>query len=128
MRFSRLDVLVEKIDEFYKEFKVRQQSGTFDFLTEYTQLNTKVSLFLYEQYTSGQFSYNLVGIKRLLEKPLQAIQTDKKSKKLTELDVIRELRYFLNATSDLYLDVDVGNLDKLPAVPGNAVIINKTSK
>jgi len=63
-------------------------------------------------------------MKKLLEKSLKAIESDNNRKQLVELDAFKQSLYFLKSECDLYLEIDVSKVDKLPLIPGNAVILN----
>jgi hypothetical protein len=119
------NTLCESVDNVYKKFKDR--SHKFDrvnFNNEYNQLNMNVSVLLYEQYRNNKFRYNLICMKKQLEKSLKAIESDNNRKHLIELDAFKQSLYFLKSECDLYLEIDVSKLDKLPLIPGNAVILN----
>ena len=119
-------VLCESLDNVYKKFKDRnKQFDQLKFNSEYNQLNMNVSLLLYEQYTSHRFRFNLSCMKSLLEKSIKAVENDtSECKKLIELDIFKQSRYFLMSACDLYLELDVSDMSKLPLIPGNAVILN----
>lgn len=117
--------LCESIDNVYKKFKDRSnQFDRLNFNSEYNQLNMNVSLLLYEQYRNKKFRYNLICMKNLLEKSINAIENETNRKHLIELDIFKQSLYFLKPDCDLYLEIDVSELDKLPLIPGNAVILN----
>ena len=119
------NTLCESIDSVYKKFKDRSHKfDRLNFNNEYNQLNMNVSLLLYEQYRNNKFRYNLICMKKLLEKSLKAIESDNNRKQLVELDAFKQSLYFLKSECDLYLEIDVSKLDKLPLIPGNAVILN----
>ena len=63
-------------------------------------------------------------MKNLLEKSINAIENETNRKHLIELDIFKQSLYFLKSDCDLYLEIDVSELDKLPLIPGNAVILN----
>ncbi|CAM4953543.1 unnamed protein product [Rotaria socialis] len=117
-------VLSGEINEYCNLFRDRLRNGVvLGYKDRIAKLYYDMAYANYNYYSKGLVKDNLLSVKFYLEKSIH--QFDDKHRISNNFNIVKVAKYFLDSTCDLYLTPTL-ELNKLPSIPGNAVVLVKT--
>jgi hypothetical protein len=119
-------VLSGEINEHCNLFRDRLRNGVvLGYTDRIAKLYYDMAYANYNYYSTGLVKDNLLSVKDYLEKSIH--QFDGKHRISNNFNIVKVAKYFLDSACDLYLTPTL-ELNKLPSVPGNAVVLVKTEE